>query len=365
MSKEIQKLKQRLSAVEDQFTDVAQAYETLQESFAEMQAVYDYAHGLSTILEFDELFDFIAGKLQANFQLTGYALHFRTARQKTFELRSDFGMGKWQNRQSETLLRILQEVETTAQHADADLGSDVAISYPLINKAGEIIATLTLVREKSKPFQPAELRLLARIAALLAGVIEKILVYEQTRALSLRDELTGVHNRRAFNRAYEAELERCQRYKRSLAVLMLDIDHFKHYNDMHGHLQGDVALKKVAEILGQVLRKTDMLARYGGEEFVILLPETTKEQAKQAANKLRRVIEKEQFDLEEHQPGGRLTISIGLAAYPGDSDDVNELLELADQALYAAKTAGRNMVTWPGMKVAPAKKSQRKTTPAN
>jgi diguanylate cyclase (GGDEF)-like protein len=125
---------------------------------------------------------------------------------------------------------------------------------------------------------------------------------------------------------------------------MIDIDHFKTFNDNHGHLMGDRVLQSVADLLERSIRKADILARFGGEEFVILLPEIDKERGRKVAEKLRRVVERADFPKGETQPLGRITISLGLASFPEDSGHAPELLERADRALYIAKTLGRNQV---------------------
>lgn len=128
---------------------------------------------------------------------------------------------------------------------------------------------------------------------------------------------------------------------------MIDVDHFKHFNDTHGHLMGNEVLVRVASILTETVRDTDIVARYGGEEFAVILPKTPKEMAKNFAERLRHAVETYDFPGGEKQPNGRLTISVGLASYPEDgspANDVVALIEFADQALYKAKLEGRNRV---------------------
>jgi len=137
-------------------------------------------------------------------------------------------------------------------------------------------------------------------------------------------------------------VERAKRYNKPLSLLVLDIDHFKKYNDTHGHPMGNMVLKNVAGAMKETLRKVDLLARYGGEEFVALLPETDKEQARRAADRVREAIDACEFPGAETQPEGRITVSIGGACFPQDAKVARDLLEKADKALYAAKSAGRN-----------------------
>jgi diguanylate cyclase (GGDEF)-like protein len=125
---------------------------------------------------------------------------------------------------------------------------------------------------------------------------------------------------------------------------MIDIDHFKKYNDALGHLLGDVALRKVAAVLEKNLRRADIACRYGGEEFVVLLPESDSSHAVMAAEKLRQAILKVDFEGEDKMPDGVVSVSIGVAAYPEHGEDAGELLHHADKGLYEAKRGGRNRV---------------------
>lgn len=216
------------------------------------------------------------------------------------------------------------------------------LALPLIAENGRGVGMLNLLRRRSDSFAAREIELLRKIAGQIGQVIDTILAYQHTRELSYTDELTRVFNRRYFNQRFEREMQRAQRYGRALSLIMLDIDHFKAFNDTHGHLWGDTVLKQVAQILEKSLRKADILARFGGEEFVVLLPEIDKEQGRKVAEKLRRAIERTDFPKAATQPLGRLTISLGLAAFPEDAQKAEALLDHADQGLYLAKSRGRN-----------------------
>lgn len=169
-------------------------------------------------------------------------------------------------------------------------------------------------------------------------------LYEQTLELSEVDGLTEIRNRRTFLQVLTMELPRVQRYNKTFGLLMLDIDFFKNYNDTNGHPQGDVLLKTLAAIIKKQLRESDTPGRYGGEEFIMLLPETQKEESITIAERIRHAIEAWDFPRAERQPGGRITASIGVASYPEDGDTVEKLINAADDALYSAKSSGRNRV---------------------
>ncbi|MEW5722602.1 MAG: diguanylate cyclase [Thermodesulfobacteriota bacterium] len=160
---------------------------------------------------------------------------------------------------------------------------------------------------------------------------------------ALVDELTGLYNRRFFNKILHKELENARRFGHDFALLMLDVDRFKAYNDTFGHPAGDRALKELAGVLSGTARTGDHLVRYGGEEFVIILPRSNKEQALQAAERIRRAVEDHYFPGQESLVEGNLTVTIGVAAYPADAEDGLDLLARADEALYAGKVQ-RNRV---------------------
>lgn len=162
--------------------------------------------------------------------------------------------------------------------------------------------------------------------------------------LSITDGLTGAFNHRYFYEKLTEEMKRAERYCHSFSIIMSDIDHFKHYNDTNGHVAGDTVLKEVASCIRRNVRDQDMVARYGGEEFSVILPETVKKEAVDVAERIRRCMMTHPFPHKETQPGGNLTISLGVAAFPDDAAEPKDLIEKADGALYRAKELGRNTV---------------------
>jgi diguanylate cyclase (GGDEF)-like protein len=172
--------------------------------------------------------------------------------------------------------------------------------------------------------------------AQLVGQLQQELV--QVRRLSITDQLTGLYNRQYITSTYENELGRAQRYNRTLAVVLIDIDYFKKVNDTYGHDVGDAVLKKLAVLLRFNIRKCDILARWGGEEFLLLIPETDHNGCKILTEKLRAIVEKALFPVIDN-----ITVSMGAAlSKPGDT--TASLLKTADSALYLAKKQGRNQV---------------------
>lgn len=167
---------------------------------------------------------------------------------------------------------------------------------------------------------------------------------EELAALAMRDALTGLPNRRLFEERLREEVARVRRYQGICSVAMVDVDHFKTYNDTLGHPAGDQVLQELARILQANVRETDVAARYGGEEFGLILVRTPIERAWEVLERLRREVQRHGFPREEVMPTGDLTVSAGIASATGSRADAADLVERADRALYAAKEAGRNRV---------------------
>lgn len=177
---------------------------------------------------------------------------------------------------------------------------------------------------------------------LLRMLTELEVVRAQLDVLATRDELTAVHNRRHFMVLAEREVARCRRYDMGAALLMIDVDHFKRVNDRHGHLAGDLMLREIARTIGDTLRQPDLVGRFGGEEFVVFLPHADPLGALDAAERIRDCVA--QLSLEWRGQAVRATVSVGVATLDPSHESIAALLHDADQALYAAKDAGRNCV---------------------
>ena len=232
-------------------------------------------------------------------------------------------------------LKVIPVILVTALHGEDErlkginAGADDFIGRP-INK----LELLTRVKS------------LLRIKGLHEDLEQKILELEraklQLQQLAVTDGLTGLYNYQHFKHKLQVEIARSKRYGLPVSLLMMDIDFFKMYNDHFGHPLGDRILRRFSNLLFEHVRQIDILSRYGGEEFSLILPGTAKESAKVVAEKLRTLIEKSYFPLSEKLPFGRVTMSVGVASYPDDAKNEEELIRLADQALYRAKKEGRN-----------------------
>jgi diguanylate cyclase (GGDEF)-like protein len=206
---------------------------------------------------------------------------------------------------------------------------------------GEVVGVLTIDGEHAPA--PAERRIALAAGEQLALALANLRLQETLRTQSIRDPLTGLFNRRYLEASLERELMRAARGSLPLTVLMLDIDHFKRFNDSHGHEAGDAMLSKFAEVLRRTIRNDDIACRYGGEEFTILLLETDVDAALQRAEQIREAVAAMSV---EHRHGQlpHVTTSIGCAVFPHVGHTTDELLRRADEALYLAKRAGRDRV---------------------
>jgi len=180
---------------------------------------------------------------------------------------------------------------------------------------------------------------------------------KQLEALSITDSLTGLYNRSHLMETLAAEVARSRRHYRPFTLLIMDIDHFKSYNDTYGHLAGDEVLRRTGLLLKESIRNCDYAARYGGEEFIVILPETGPEDGVETAERIRNQIAEKEMGSDGTPL--RVTVSVGVASFPKDGDDPHSLMKRADVALYEAKRRGRNRVVLNGE----ARKKKRQETP--
>ncbi len=219
---------------------------------------------------------------------------------------------------------------------------DHFVSVPLKAKdkvIGVILADNFITK---KPIAKEDVRMLNMFANHAGLAIENSRFYEQALRLSQTDYLTQLWNHGYFQHIIADEFKKATESKHQLSIIMLDIDNFKNYNDKLGHQYGDAVLKEIGNIIKDSLRKSDSPCRYGGEEFVIILPQTSKDEAYKFAERLRTKIEFYNFSKEEVQPCGKITVSSGVATYPIDASGKDELIYTADMALLQAKQRGRN-----------------------
>lgn len=225
----------------------------------------------------------------------------------------------------------------------SDIRSELAI--PMLSR-GRVVGVINLESTQVNRFQRNDIRRLNNVVGFAAGVLETALQQTELIKLARRDRLTGLHNMTFFEERYPEEFERAERYEYSFSLIMMDIDDFKHYNDSFGHPMGNVLLQKLTRAMTDALRDVDILVRYGGEEFVCILPLTDQQVAGDIAERIRVKVVEASKDIPNatEQPRGFVSLSLGVATFPVDSREKDELLEIADQRMYRAKRAGKNRV---------------------
>jgi diguanylate cyclase (GGDEF)-like protein/PAS domain S-box-containing protein len=242
---------------------------------------------------------------------------------------SEYAIGK-------ALDNVLKDWPTLGYASQISVEHEQEISLQRENDSLHFLARISPIRTELK-------RIIGHVMILIDITDRKKAEMELERRAHT-DMLTGVTNRRFFFELAETQFALAQRYNRSLAILMIDVDHFKRINDQYGHLAGDLILQMVASECQRHLRRTDLFARYGGEEFICLLPEQNETGALKLAERLRWMVEQTTAEFESHSIG--VTASLGLALFQTKAElSLERLIDRADQALYQSKSSGRNRVT--------------------
>ena len=335
--------------------------EEISRSLQEQQMLYDIGLMLTSSEEVEEMLETI---IKYAMKLTGspagsIALYNEPMGQ--MEMVSSLGFSrsfsrhtKWKIHKGGITDHILNEEKTVAI---SDISEIMKMESPVIQSEGiqSILATPLIAERKTigilyvddfetRDYSKKDKSIIALLATQAAAAIEKLQMLERTKKLAITDELTSLYNHRQFVNMMGEEMKRAKRYKRSLSVILIDIDHFKHYNDTNGHLKGNDVLREAASTMAEAVRSIDILARYGGEEFAVILPEANRKVAHQCAERIRESVEEKKFCNEESQPLGKLTVSIGHATFPDHAKTEKSLINKADIALYRAKDEGRNRV---------------------
>lgn len=343
--------KEDLEQFQQKHTARLESLHHLEKQVASLMDLFEIARDFSETLSFEALADLIFRKVLPELPFKSFQidiLHERPSPSDGWKLQrsilvneqgiSDKYFGVW-DISSEVLQQMLETKSMVAS---------TGIWYFPLWSAQELRAVVRVEGSDASDLAKFEV-----LVAHLALQLKKIQLYNSVKELSIRDSLTGVFVRRHFLERLENELKRVLKLKRSLGLLMLDIDHFKRYNDDFGHLMGDATLKEVARVLCSSLRNVDIVARYGGEEFVVVLPEADLASAMEVAERIRSSVARHRF--QAYGSPTRVTVSIGISTFPKDiqspiSDNPDlaslsfELIRQTDKALYRAKEEGRNRV---------------------
>jgi diguanylate cyclase (GGDEF)-like protein len=226
--------------------------------------------------------------------------------------------------------------------AEAELGLRELCLVPL--RIGQHTLGVLCAANREGGFTPAQCEVVESTAEQVALALERYRFLAVVQRQASIDDLTGLYNHRFLVDYLAQQIALAERMETPLALLMLDLDLFKQLNDTYGHHAGDIALQAFARVLVQSVRRADLAARYGGEEFVVVMSNTSRDEAQLVAEKIRAAVARTVIDLGEQVGTVGLTVSIGGAAFPEDTVSARELITIADRALYAAKRSGRNRV---------------------
>jgi diguanylate cyclase (GGDEF)-like protein len=355
-------LPDNMDELKEQYLALLKANTCLNERVLELYTLYNVSRTLSASLQVADLFDLVVGLIGDSLNVDQYCLMLLDKELQKLQIRASHGMPEEVLNRGE--IKVSEGVSgRVVSSGEALLIDDISaekeffyfpnsgiqqgsyLGLPLKNGTGAIIGVLNVHKPLVNGFSPADFRLFTAVAEHVAIAINNAMTFQQTQELIRRDELTGLYNRRYFFERFERELYRSRRYGRFISLLMIDIDHFKEYNDNYGHLRGDKVLRKVSQALECSLRQVDVVSRYGGEEFLVLLPETPKDKAAIVGEKLRKVVESIDFNEDAPHLGPcTLTVTVGVAGIPDDASETLDALDIADKALYLGKARGRNQV---------------------
>ena len=357
ISRKTMNLQEKIAELQKKYEEVESINQELSSRLTELFVLYNLTRILSTTFDIHQIIQNIFRLFREALPVQYSSLYLVQSVAETLELHEIPGTAKDQD--SIRLLPsadVLQEILVnknvrmklirSAEELQLSDGQQVELplqyaGFPIVASQKKAIGVLNFFRKADEPFSRDELNFFSRVAEELGNILDKTILFLQTREDTFRDHLTGAYNRRYFNDRLKIEIKRAERYKRNLSLLMIDIDDFKVLNDEFGHTQGDEILRKLVKVIQKNLRQSDVLCRYGGEEFVVLLPETNAASAKVVGEKLRKAVEKE-LAIQAIGVKRPVTISVGVANFPADAYSAESLVQTADRRLYLAKRKGKN-----------------------
>jgi diguanylate cyclase (GGDEF)-like protein len=346
-------LNSRVSRLEEEIRN-SEKLNRLLRNVQEIRLLYEIVQSLNSSAEPEKVFQSILNSIKKFVTYTNATL-FIVDREtgklveiahsgETVDLISNFdfelgnGFSAWVAKNGKPIL--LPRIHSRSKSSDSSIRS--FLSVPLIYHR-KIKGIINLSHSCENAFSLEHLRILTLIGTQLARTIESVISSHDMHYRAIYDELTGAYNRWYYQARLKEEMYRARRYHHPLSVIMLDIDHFKKFNDTYGHLAGDYVLRHIACFLKESLRECDIVGRYGGEEFLLILSETDEKKAYLIAERLRKGIEAWDGDSLDFEDGG-ITASFGIALLEDEDGSCDDLVNKADRAMYRAKRQGRNRI---------------------
>ena len=338
-----------------------QLHEQMGRNSAKITALFEAVETMSATNSIDEILDFVTHRAKELFPCDACAVRLVNEENGALVLTGAAGLTEgsdarrlmealpstvatcWAIRKDKPF--VVEDVarDFACKHLETALRFRSYLCVPL-TAGGTTLGVLQMMSHRAKAFSPDHVQLFVGLTDQAAIAVQRAKLHEEVQRLAVRDGLTGLFNYSYFHEQLALELTRSKRNGTPVTIILMDIDHFKSFNDTYGHPTGDMLLKRLAEVLGETVRAVDLTARMGGEEFAVLLPDTDKAGAHRVAEKLRASIESTEFVGNAAVPVVHRTISLGVASYPEDAKKREELVRRADEALYQAKAKGRNAV---------------------
>jgi diguanylate cyclase (GGDEF)-like protein len=334
----------------------------LEERNRRLEILYETAKDLSSALQVGEVLDRLLGRVLQTIRADAGCIFIYEEAENVLSLRSSRGLrwrrsdrfqiplgggvSGWVGERREAVMT--PDVNEDARFVLRDIERDITgavLSIPLVVR--EILTgVMTVSRDEgAQPFMPEDLELLVAIASHAAVEIENAKLHEESVALRYLDVVTRLCNYTTFQKTLLREIERADRYSRTLSVVLMDVDDFKRYNDQYGSARGDEALRGVADLIRAQSRSSDTVSRTGADQFAVILPETEAKNASLFAEKVRESIAAHSFPGPPGDVPERLTVSIGIASFPSDACTAVDLLDIAESALFESKFSGKNRVS--------------------
>lgn len=338
------------------FNTLNQRTSELEKSQAHLEMIYENTRILASILEPDSVVKEVMRIMGSILQYKAYSIIFKDKwgnfyyRARLHHGQSNFHLKAIDVSRMELVRRvaemgesiIVKDISSRQDVKPLDKQSRSLMIVPMTSHA-HTNGLLTAESDEVNHFGDRDLQMLSVVARSAALALENSELHKKTEELTIIDELTETYNYRYFVQKLQEEKRRASRYELPLSLIMVDIDWFKKLNDTYGHEVGNVVLRRLSRIIQRCIRDVDIFARYGGEEFAIILPQTHREEAAIIGERIREQVEKEVFEARQY---GKLkvTVSVGVSSFPENGKSQEELVSVADQALYQAKNEGKNAV---------------------
>jgi diguanylate cyclase (GGDEF)-like protein len=361
MSRSLSEIEKKFIELEQRFSEIENLNNILARQAKEYYLLYDSIRKLSSCTTLKTLYKALDKILNKNFQIDEYAFIRKNKKAEMLSVQHSMGLSKRPLREifykpKEGLVgKVYIEkravyipdttiVKTYSYYFEKKSLTGSLYYLPILDQQQNCLGVLKLRKIIKEGFSDIERTVLPNLQIEIGAALLNVEKLELLNSKSYMDELTHLYNRRYYNEHFPIEFKRAQRYQHELSLMFIDIDDFKEINDTYGHFVGDIVLQKISDSIKNLTRSSDICIRYGGDEFLIVLPETSRQAASEVAAKLRSNVAAIDINLNGNTDLVELRLSMGISSYPQDTIEPNVLVELADKALYRAKSSGKDQI---------------------